>query len=379
MNIQCMHRTPAARTLFRHRAVFIAAALFLVLMPLQTSWGQESETKPAAVDNKKKYREDLKKHEEKAADNIEATLKYGVNQDRIQAINAVHTIKTDSIRNRLLGKLVEMIKTERNADVLEKAIIVASDHNVSEAVSPITEHLDHPTEEVRIAAVYAVKRLDARSTKEKLIALLKKQDLSEPSNYIEALIQTLGDFKATEIIDYAIEGIGKNDTSRGNREQLVLFLGRLSSEKSKEFLLKLYTDEEEDLTIRSFAVNSLAKLKATEAGEKIREVLDSIETYPFKRRQRYYTLYIYSIAALAKLGDKEAVERLIDSLRSDNTMIRYRAVRLLGEFKDKRTIDILKYKLNNDPSPKVREAAKKALEDLGVKTEDDGMEGESSQ
>ena len=43
-----------------------------------------------------------------------------------------------------------------------------------------------------------------------------------------------------------------------------------------------------------------------------------------------------------------------------------KAVNLIKDFNDERTIDILKYKMKNDPSTRVRKAAKKALEDKGL-------------
>jgi HEAT repeat protein len=69
---------------------------------------------------------------------------------------------------------------------------------------------------------------------------------------------------------------------------------------------------------------------------------------------------------LVELGDTDSIPLLMDSLRSDNTATRLKAVNLIKDFNDERTIDILKYKMQNDPSPKVRSAAKKALEDKGV-------------
>jgi HEAT repeat protein len=56
----------------------------------------------------------------------------------------------------------------------------------------------------------------------------------------------------------------------------------------------------------------------------------------------------------------------MNSLRSDNSDVRYKAILLIKDFNDERTIDILKYKMKNDPSAKVRNAARKALEDKGL-------------
>jgi HEAT repeat protein len=150
------------------------------------------------------------------------------------------------------------------------------------------------------------------------------------------------------------------------REYFVLFLGNTGSKKSKDFLLELYKDEEENKTIRAYAVNAISKLGIKEAAPDIKEVLKQIDSYSFKKKKRFYSLSIYSITALVKLGDSEALPRLIDSLKSNNMAIRLRAIKLLKDLKDKRTIDILKYKIKYDPSVKVQKAAKEALKGMGI-------------
>jgi HEAT repeat protein len=73
-----------------------------------------------------------------------------------------------------------------------------------------------------------------------------------------------------------------------------------------------------------------------------------------------------SVTALVELGDTDSIPLLMNSIRSDNAEVRYKAVNLIKEFNDERTIDILKYKMKNDPSGKVRKAARKALEEKGA-------------
>ncbi len=43
---------------------------------------------------------------------------------------------------------------------------------------------------------------------------------------------------------------------------------------------------------------------------------------------------------------------------------------MMKELKDKRTIDILKYKMKYDPSPKVQKAAKEALKEMGEQVDE---------
>ena len=301
--------------------------------------------------------------------NIEDTLSYGLNEDRKDALEKILTIKDPIYRLRLGNKVADIIKFDRNPEILEKAITIAGEIGAKSTLPMIGEKLDDQSRDVRIAAVYAIKKLGGAEMKEKLIQKLKDQDLSKDDIFNEALLRTLSDFKATEILSIATAAIENPKTTKINREQLVLCIGTLGSKESKDLLLKLYKNDEEDQTLRSYAVSSLAKIGAAEAVSDIKNISTAIESYPQKRKEKYHTLYIYSLAALAKLGDPEVVLKIMDATRNNNAMERYKAIRMLQELKDKRTIDILKYRYKNDPSPKVRNAARDALKELGIDAE----------
>ncbi|HPX92315.1 MAG TPA: HEAT repeat domain-containing protein [Spirochaetota bacterium] len=150
------------------------------------------------------------------------------------------------------------------------------------------------------------------------------------------------------------------------RERLLLYIGKCGSAEQFNMLTEIYKDDEEEMSIRSYAVKSMGRLKIKEAIPVIKEVVKEIDSYSFNKRKRYYDLYMQSVTALVELGDESSVSLLMNSLRSDNSDVRYKAILLIKDFNDERTIDILKYKMKNDPSAKVRNAARKALEDKGL-------------
>ncbi|MCL1833019.1 MAG: HEAT repeat domain-containing protein, partial [Leptospirales bacterium] len=123
-----------------------------------------------------------------------------------------------------------------------------------------------------------------------------------------------------------------------------------------------------------YAIRAISKLKLKDATDDIKAIIKEIDSYPFAKKKRYYDFHMYSVTALVELGDTDSISLLMNSLRSDNTATRLKAVNLIKDFNDERTIDILKYKMENDPSPQVRRAAKKALEDKGVIEKDKSSE-----
>ena len=328
-----------------------------------------SDTADKAV--KKANEKEPPETDEKKSRWIEETLDYGIQDERIKAINKITQIKNEDVKRKLARRLIGLMNEESDPDVLVKAVTALSEMKEKDSIPLLTEKIDNPVEEVRIAAVYGLKRLGAVQAKDKMIRKLKEQDLEKKSNFTEALLSALAEFKAGEIFPFVKDALAGDKTDRKVKEDMILFLGKARAKEATDILLKLYADEEEEATLRAYAVNSLANIGIVEAAPEIKRVIKSIESYEFKKKQKYHTLYLYSITALAKLGDADAVPKLIQALRSNNPEIRVKVIGLIKEFKDQRTIDILKYKMKNDQEPKVRAAAKKALEELGVEVKDE--------
>ncbi|MDY6932631.1 MAG: HEAT repeat domain-containing protein [Spirochaetota bacterium] len=323
------------------------------------------ETEKVTIENGQTEDKDFER-EKKLADRIEKIIDYGTHKERKRAINNILLIKNVELKDKLEKKLIDTIRDEIDSDVKVKAITVAGELELAMAIPELQDSLNDESEDVQIAAVYAIKKIGDQSTKQSLILKFKEQSLDNNSILIEALIDTLGEFNAVELREYAIKAIEDDNTTKDIRELLVLFLGNIGSIESKDFLIKLLKDEEEEKGIRAFAANSIARLGIREAAGDIDEIVKQIESYSYKKKKRYYNLYIYCIAALAKIGDEKAIPRLINSLRSDSSIVRLRAINLIKELNDSRAIDILKYKMKHDPSPRVQSSAKKALEELGV-------------
>lgn len=326
----------------------------------------------------KDYTEADAKEDKMKVERIEKTLEYGVQKDRITAMNFIKSIKSDDMKKRVILKVINLIENDPNVEAKKTAITVVGDLKSKEAIPALIKALDDKSDEIQIAACYALGRLEAHEAKEKVIVLLKKQDLGVSSNLTEALIILLTDLKAQDILDYAIESIKDHKTGKMARERFMLYIGKVGSAAQKNFLIELLNDETEDMTIRSHAVKALGALKIKESADDIKKLLNEIEEFPFKKKQSYYNLSMHAVTALVALGDTDSVELLMNSLRSDNAGVRLNAVNLIKDFDDERTIDILKYKMKYDPNERVKSAAKKALEDKGLIEKDKESDDKSA-
>ncbi len=362
-----------------HRYVVIAAAIFMAAAcaarAAETATKSAGPAAPAAAGNaaKAEKKEPVKEppmSEEQKAGMIEQTLEYGTQEERARATGSIQKIKDPAIRGRLAAKVISLMKDEDDPDLLIKAITVLGEMKETAALPLLMEKIDHRSEDVRTSAVYALKKINATAAKDRLSDRLKARKLDENNNLTTALIDTLGEFKAAEMVPFAKEALQSPKTHKAVKEELVLFLGKVPSGESKEALLKIYRDEAEDEMLRAYSASSLAKLGAKEASPDIKQVITAIDSLDAKKRKKYYNLYLYSVAALARLGDPDAVPKLINALRSNSAQVRLKAISLIKDFKDKRTIDILKYKMKYDQNPRVQKAAGKALEAMGVEIKD---------
>ncbi len=307
--------------------------------------------------------------EEKRIKYIKETISFGIQDERHDAIGKILLIKNEKGRNELNDILISLLKTEYSSDIKVKALSVLGELKLGRGTAEILSLLDDSSEDVRVAAVYALNSLSAVSSAETLDKTLRKLSIESDSSFHEALINALGDFKYKGAADFARDTISSVKAADTLREKLVLYLGKVEDTASKDFLLKLFKDQDEDITIRSYAVNSIGKIGAVDAAPDIKAALKEIDDYPLKKRQNYYSFSIYATAALVKLGDAEAAPRLMNSLKSNNAAVRIRAIELIRELKDKRTIDILKYKMKYDQNERVRKLAEETLKEMGVDPE----------
>ncbi|MCL1911818.1 MAG: HEAT repeat domain-containing protein, partial [Leptospirales bacterium] len=340
----------------------------LILSCPLTAASEQDAGKKQAAENKQhqKKQVDPKEVEEKKVKWIKDTIRFGIQSERRDAINMIPGIKNETARGELYDLLVEALKTETNNEVTVKILTIMGGMKIKRGENAVIARLNDESEDIATAAVYTIKNMDAVSAKEKLIIKLKEQKMDVNSNLTTAIISTLAAFKAVEIMPFVRDKLKDNPAASSIREQMALYLGNIDTPESKSLLLELYKDEEEEVMIRCFAVNGLAKLDVAESGKEIDKVLTIIEAYPFKKRQRFQNLVMYSVSALVKLGNDEAVPRLIEYLKSDSAQVRLRAAELIKETGDKRTIDILKYKMKYDSDAKVKKAAENALRSMGV-------------
>ena len=148
------------------------------------------------------------------------------------------------------------------------------------------------------------------------------------------------------------------------RSSIALYFGKIKDNKAESALIEVATDESEDITLRSYAVNSLGKMNSPRSVSELRTMLSKINEAKSKTEiKKYSALKLYVISALILLGDKDILKDLIVYAKDDDPSVRLRAIKQLGEVPDPNVIELIEYKAQRDPNRKVQELAKKILEE----------------
>lgn len=244
------------------------------------------------------------------------------------------------------------------------------------AVEPLSTLLKDPESGVRRATVYALGLIgDKRATgpltqklndstypvpaDDVIWALGKIKDETAVSVILERLTDenaviraraaiALGEIGAVTAVNSLIEAL--QDEERIVRSSALQALGMIEDERAILALLGALQSE----SLRSGAIDALVKVEDVRALEALTELLTADDSY-----DRYQ-----AALALAKKGDKRAVDPLIEELKEDESAgVRAEAARALGVIGDERAIGPLTEALE-DPSDLVRSYAAGALEQI---------------
>ncbi|MBM9575921.1 HEAT repeat domain-containing protein [Leptospira sp. 201903070] len=301
----------------------------------------------------------------KKKDILLQVLKYGTTKERAMALRELEDFPPEhsGVLIDQLGKILE-----KDPDWMMKvyAIRTVSDLKLSQFSDQILKLLKSEQPDIQRESIYATKKLKLEKGAPILFEILKTQDFTKNSNLTVGVLDALGEFPPQdEASTFLLARLNENFNDPEIRAQIALFFGKNKDKKAEGALLEIYKDAKEPITLRSFSVSSLGKMKALSSMPTIKEELDKIRNIKSKNEVKdYQPLKIHSITALVSMGDKDILEELYAYARDDDPVVRLRAIKHLTDTGDMSVLEILEYKAQRDPSEKVKKAAKMAIEKL---------------
>ncbi|MDF3819294.1 HEAT repeat domain-containing protein [Leptospira sp. 96542] len=300
---------------------------------------------------------------------LSKVIRFGTSQERKQALGElVRFPKEESGElHKLLG---EQLKSEKDMGMKIAILKTVGDLGLKENSETILSLFEDSNEDVAKQAVNTAKKLGLTEATPPLLEKLKKEDFTKNSNALVLYINVLGELPNGKDAAPFLETKFKEKFNNADvRAQIALYFGGVGYKEAETVLSEVAFDDIQPTTLRCYAMNSLGKLKADSTKPKFYELLDSLKKTAGKLDgKKAQSLKIYAIGALVTMGDKEVFQELNEFARDDDSMVRLRAIEFMGNLKDPKALELLEYKRDRDPSPKVQRAAKKAIDLINGKT-----------
>ncbi|WP_232420845.1 HEAT repeat domain-containing protein [Leptospira vanthielii] len=328
--------------------------LFLVFLSLSSVFGKEKELTPEQISKKKEV--------------LSKIIRYGTSQERKQALGELTRFPKENA-GELYDLIGEQLKSEKDMGMKIVLLKTIGDLDLKENKDTIITFFEDPNEDVAKQAVNSAKKMKLAEATNPLLEKVKKEDFTKNSNSLSLYISTLADLPDGKVAAPFLETKFREKFNNADmRGQIALYFGTVLYTEAESALMEVAFDEIQPTTLRCYSMNTLGKLKSETAKPKLYELLDSLKKTAGKLdAKKAQSLKIYAIGALVTMGDKEVFQELNEFARDDDSMVRLRAIEFMGSLKDPKALELLEYKRDRDPSPKVQKAAKKAIDQINGK------------
>lgn len=219
---------------------------------------------------------------------------------------------------------------------------------------------------------YAVKLLQAQEELDQETILTLLQYLSLPAlephlqevlpllkdsrrRIATAAVRYLGKKGNEEVVTQLIDLFKGEETEEDLRTAILTALGELKAQNAVEFLRSILDNPDERLVYRRFACDALGKIGSTEAYPSIRKALEESDNL----------LRAYAVNALGSYTEPEVEDILLQAMRDDFARVRASAAQQLGKRKSLSAIEMLVFRVRRDSDRNVRLSSLRALSEIG--------------
>ena len=334
----------------------------------------QAERRRKRLENEKKREAEQKaayeKRRKKSLPILKEQIQFAAAAERKAGIRRVVELREGELDD-FIPLLIEFAASDRDPGLREVSIQVLGRLKIKKAEKVMLAGLDDVEDRVKLASVSALQRIEAKgAAAPKMAIMLEKEDFEKQNHLLTALIRALAKFEDKSKVEFLKKKAGEEETHIEVQQTIILYFGKAKATAAYDFLLKLAEDEEKNITSRSYAVNSLGRLKDKRAIKPVRKLLENIRTIKSKtERVKYNRLKLQIITALVRLGDEKVEQDLYWAAKDDDSNVRVNAINQIGELRLKKARPMLCYKFKYDNSKSVRRAARKAVNRIDGKDE----------
>ncbi|MBK7057197.1 MAG: HEAT repeat domain-containing protein [Leptospiraceae bacterium] len=242
---------------------------------------------------------------------IEKVLKFGSNKERKEAMRELSHLSTEGL-DELVKIVSDTLANDTDNGIKVSCLRTLAELEVKTESKNIIEAVNNKSDDVKDAAIHTIQKLKIEEASEELGSFLKNQDFTKSSTLVSATINTLSELESGKNSSEFLENKFRDKTtSLDLRSSIALYFGKIKDNKAESALLDVATDDSEDVTLRSYSVNSLGKMHSPRAVSELRTMLAKINESKSKTDiKKNSGLKLYVISALILLGDKDILKRL---------------------------------------------------------------------
>lgn len=250
------------------------------------------------------------------------------NQDNWIKINAIRSL--EQIRIYEGAKVImDLLEDETSVPVIITALKALGKLGGATVVSVITRYINHENEDISLAAIEALGKVNHPNAIQILIEILHSYDRNKKSK----CLQSLAELKIDSTLDF-IKWVALTETDENLREEAINAISIFKNENAVKTLIELTSDRNlRNSVIRALSKQDLKFLYLFEkelSGENIHIKLALIEALTLMRHEKATDLIIYAlndgspivriyaINALKSLGSRSAIPKINYIAKNDN-------------------------------------------------------------
>ncbi|MBN2351166.1 MAG: HEAT repeat domain-containing protein [Spirochaetales bacterium] len=278
------------------------------------------------------------------------TIEYGIDTQIIDIVKRIKASGETSLDGKLAAVLARSVNPDLRKEIL--GLFTAQKYEGAEAVAYaiLTNYENEESDVLRAVVAYLAEIKSKRS----LPLMLKLADADDNVLAYSAIaaVGRMGDQSMAETL---LKKLGDPETKPDRKPTIITALGDMKAAAAAPELLKILGNRNEERVWRMYAAEALGKIGDASAVPVLKKAL--AENDPL--------LKSYVAAALGRFDLARVLDPLIECLKDSNWKVRVAACQGLARPGAGKAVDILIYKVKNDPEIPVQSEAMKALAAIG--------------
>jgi HEAT repeat protein len=279
------------------------------------------------------------------------TIDFGIDSQIIEVVKKIKESGETSFSTKLTAVLAKSVNAELRKAVL--ALFTDSKYPGAEEVAyTILTNWENEDSDVLRALVAYLAEIKSKRSLEIMLKLVDADDSVVAYSAIAA-VGRMGDVSMAATL---LKKLRDPEVKPDRKPTIITALGDMKAQAALPELLKIAGNREEERVWRMYACEALGKLGDASAVPILKKVMG--ENDPL--------LKSYAAAALGKFDLGQVLDVLIECLKDSYWKVRVAGCQGLARPGAAKAIDILIYKVQNDPEAPVKTEAVKALAAIGT-------------